>query len=75
MSVTVSITPALVAGFIYALVGFGLLCAGLLERSSFVNPRYQEVVLIAVIWPVWILQWPYYWVRGEYLVNDLKKLK
>jgi len=75
MSLTITITPVLIGALIYGLVGFGLLCAGIMERMSFVNPRYWEVVVIAVIWPIWILQIPYNMVTGRYIVNDVKQLR
>jgi hypothetical protein len=56
MSVTITITPALVAGAIYALGFFVSLAFFVSDSMSFVNPRYHEDIAIALVWPVIIIQ-------------------
>jgi hypothetical protein len=56
MSLTITLTPALIAGVIYAL-GFCVSLAFFVSDSmSFVNPRYWQDILIALAWPVVIIQ-------------------
>ena len=73
--ITVTLTPMVALALLYLLIGLLLLFAGIVERSSFTNPRYHETVIIAVIWPIWILQWPYYWVTGRYAYKDIRRLR
>jgi len=71
MTVTVSFSPVGVLALVYAVIALMLLSAGYMDRSSFANPRYHEVIIIAAIWPVWVIQFPYYWITGRYLIEDI----
>jgi len=71
---TVTLTPLNVLLCMYVVGGLLLLAAGYMEQSQFTNPKYHEVLLIAVIWPIWILQYPYYWITGRYLYADCQRL-
>jgi len=56
MSVTVTITPALVAGVIYIVGALMTSAAFALDESSFVNPSYHLAILSGFAWPVLLIQ-------------------
>lgn len=76
MSVTVTLTPALAAGTIYAL-GFVLLLVFTVGNSiSFTNPRYHEDVLVSLAWPLVFIQLAILApIFDFYIIDALRDLK
>jgi len=73
MSLTITLTPGILIAIGYLLVSLMFLSAGLYEQARFVNPKYGEVFLIAILWPWLPIQIGYFKLTGRYLVEDVKR--
>jgi hypothetical protein len=56
MSLTITLTPAVIVSIVYMIGFLVTLTFFVSESMSFVNPRYWQDVLIALVWPAIIVQ-------------------
>ena len=63
MSITITLTPALVIGVLYTIITLMVGFAGVVEEMSFRNPNYKLVTISAMLWPLVIINY----LTGTYL--------
>ena len=74
MTLTITVSLPIVLGALYALIALMTLSAGIITESSFANPNYAEVTVVAAVWPWVVFQITYAKITGRYVVSDVKRI-